>query len=57
MIKLKTTTLDWALAHVKRFGDTDVLPIPFEYGAIEHSWSEIKSYLSAQNLFDWIVRS
>jgi Reverse transcriptase (RNA-dependent DNA polymerase) len=57
MIKLKTTTLDWALAHVKRFGGTDVLPTPFEYDAIEHSWSNIKSYLSNQNLFDWNVRA
>jgi hypothetical protein len=57
MIKLKATTLDWALAHVKRFGDTDVLPIPFEYNAIEHSWSDIKSYLSKQNLFEWTVRA
>lgn len=57
MLKLKATSLDWALEHVKRFDDTDVLPLPFEYSAIAHGWSEIKSYLVVQDILNWKVRA
>jgi hypothetical protein len=50
MLKLEPARLDWALEHVKRFDDTDVLPLPFEYSAIEHAWPEIKAYLSSQDV-------
>jgi len=26
--------LDWSLAHVHKYGDTDIFPVPFEYEAI-----------------------
>jgi hypothetical protein len=55
MLKLKPSSLDWALEHVKRFNDTDVLPLPFEYLAIDHGWSEIKSYIIAQDILKWRV--
>jgi len=57
MLKLKPSSLDWALEHVKRFDDTDVLPLPFEYLAVEHVWPEIKSYLVAQDVLNWKVRA
>jgi hypothetical protein len=57
MLKLKESSLDWALEHVKRFNDTDVLPLPFEYLAIDHVWSDIKSYLGAQDILNWKVRA
>lgn len=57
MLKLKPSSFDWVLEHVKRFGDTDVLPLPFEYLAIEHVWPEIKSYLASQDLLNWRVRA
>lgn len=57
MLKLKTSSLDWALEHVKRFDDTDVLPLPFEYAAIEHVWPEIKSFLASQDVLNWKVRA
>jgi len=27
---LQNNSLDWALQHVLRYGDTDVFPVPFE---------------------------
>lgn len=57
MLKLKPSSLDWALEHVKRFNDTDVLPMPFEYLAINHGWSEIKSYLVSQDILTWRVHA
>ncbi|OPY65056.1 MAG: Reverse transcriptase (RNA-dependent DNA polymerase) [Syntrophorhabdaceae bacterium PtaU1.Bin034] len=57
MLRLKPASLDWALAHVNRFDDTTMLPLPFEYSAIEHNWSDIRSYLSGQDLLNWKVRA
>jgi hypothetical protein len=57
MLKLKPASLDWALAHVNRFDDTSMLPVPFEYSAIEHNWSDVRSYLSEQDILNWKVRA
>src|SRR5687768_10208330 len=40
-MQLQKGSLKWALAHIERFGDTDIFPAPFEYQAIRHQWSEI----------------
>ncbi len=56
MLRLNPSSLDWALEHVKRFADTDVLPLPFEYSAIEDVWTDIKAYLLAQDVMNWKVR-
>ena len=34
MLLLQNESLDWELAHVNSYGDTDVFPVPFEYAAI-----------------------
>lgn len=57
MLKLNPSSFDWAMEHVKRFDDTDILPLPFEYLAIEHAWKEIKSYLADQDVMNWRVRA
>ncbi|PYS73829.1 MAG: hypothetical protein DMF73_04975 [Acidobacteria bacterium] len=31
---LRPESLDWSLTHVLRYGDTDIVPVPFEYAAI-----------------------
>lgn len=66
MLKLKNESLDWALAHVEMFGDTDIFPIPFEYNAIREFWNKgvreigngfsIKEYLRDQNILKWNIR-
>ncbi|MBC1235631.1 RNA-directed DNA polymerase [Nostoc sp. 2RC] len=53
---LQQESLDWALEHAVRIGDTDLLPIPFEYQAIKYNWPAIRQYLLDQNLFEWEVR-
>ncbi len=57
MLRLKPASLDWALEHVNRFDDTSMLPLPFEYSAIQHVWSDVRSYLSGQDVLDWKVRA
>ena len=56
MLHLQDTSLDWALMHVSRFGDTDVFPLPFEYAAIHQDWDTIRTYLANQDLDTWAVR-
>lgn len=43
-------SLDWALAHAERYGDTDVFPNPFEIQAIRHGWHNLRDQLEGQDL-------
>jgi hypothetical protein len=43
---LSQASLDWALTHVLRYGDTDIFPTPFEFDAIAHSWNSIREEVS-----------
>ena len=56
MLRLRPQSLDWALAHVLRSGDTDVFPVPFEYLAIQHDWQEVQGFLAQQDVLSWTVR-
>jgi hypothetical protein len=56
VLNLSTAALDWSLAHVTKYGDTDVLPTPFEFQAVQHDWSAIRDYLSKQDVLEWRVR-
>jgi hypothetical protein len=56
MLTLGENSLNWALEHTMRFGDTDVFPTPFEYLAVQHDWSNLRDYLSSQNVIEWRVR-
>ena len=42
MDHLKHESIDWAITHIRRYGDTDIFPVPFEYEAIKHSWDNLK---------------
>ena len=55
--QLAEESLDWALAHVMRMGDTDIFPAPFEFQAIQHSWDEVKAHLMAEDLDQWLCRT
>jgi hypothetical protein len=57
LLNLNELDLDWALSHIERFGDTDILPVPFEYAAIRHDWNNVKEYIMNQNIRQWNVRS
>lgn len=43
-------SLGWALAHILKFGDTDIFPIPFEYKAIRSFWNDVRIMLESENL-------
>jgi len=50
MDSLSRDSLSWALAHVLRFGDTDVLPVPFEFQAIRAHQRDVVDYLAQVDL-------
>jgi hypothetical protein len=47
---LSSDSLDWALTHISRFGDTDIFPVPFEFASIKHGWTWIKPELEKLDL-------
>ncbi len=56
MLTIQEDSLNWALNHSIKYGDTDVFPIPFEYEAIRHDWDNIKGFLIDQDLLNWKIR-
>jgi hypothetical protein len=56
MLHVTPDALDFALAHVDRYGDTDILPSAFENLAITWSWDDVRAYLASQDLDVWNVR-
>lgn len=50
MDTVSSESLGWALAHILKFGDTDIFPIPFEYKAIQCFWNDVKTKLESENL-------
>ncbi len=57
MDHLSSEALDWAITHIRRFGDTDLFPIPFEYEAIRHSWATLKNEILEINIETYEARS
>lgn len=53
---LKPESLAWALAHTRRFGDTDIFPAPFEYEALAHDWNAVSPVLQSTDLAGYRVR-
>lgn len=45
MRKIKETSLEWALKHVRKFYDSDFYPRLFEFDAIQHNWKKVKEEL------------
>jgi hypothetical protein len=44
-VHLKETSLDWALKHVRKEGDTDLFPQPFEFDVIKKYWPKVLAEL------------
>jgi hypothetical protein len=55
-VHVSADALDWALKHLRRFGDTIFLPRAFEYEAIEHDWSRVRAWIQAQDMRVWSPR-
>jgi hypothetical protein len=45
-----SASLSWALTHVRRFDDTDIFPVPFEYHDIAHDWNSLGTQLAGCDL-------
>jgi Reverse transcriptase (RNA-dependent DNA polymerase) len=43
-------SLNWAITHVLRFGENDIFPSAFEYGAYKAQWTDALSHLSKIDL-------
>ena len=56
MLTLATSSLDWALNHAERFGNTGIFPLPFEFSAIRHDWDRMKGFLKSEDILKWPVR-
>src|SRR5438874_1537265 len=56
MLHLTKKSLNWALKHALKFGDTDVFPLPFEFHAIEQEWKEVLAFLTDQDIHSWTTR-
>jgi len=56
MLKVRKSSLDWALAHITDHSDVGLLPAPFEITAIQHDWAAIRDYLISQDALEWLVR-
>jgi hypothetical protein len=57
---LKEASFAWALAHILKYGDTDLFPVPFEYDAIKRLWKDdegVRTWLLKQDPEKWICRA
>jgi hypothetical protein len=54
---LSDASLDWALKHALRQGDTDLFPVAFEFKAISDDWDSVKQSIQAVDLAEWTVRA
>lgn len=47
---LSPVSIEWALTNIDKFGDTDLLPVPFEFKAIMHDRVAIVAALSSYDI-------
>ena len=47
--KVSSDSLDWARQHIRRHGDTDIFPVPFEYDIIWEQWDHFRALLAKRN--------
>lgn len=57
MATLSEDSLHWAISHLKKFGDTDILPNPFEYEAIDFNRDDLVKKLSKQDILQWTTHT
>src|SRR5690349_6741284 len=56
MLTISEKSLDWAINHAITYRDTDILPTPFEYLALQNDWETIKQYFAKEDLLNWNTR-
>lgn len=50
-------SIDWTSRHISIFGDTDIVPVPFEYKAIQDNWDGLKTLIGNIDLSTHETRS
>src|SRR6202030_161477 len=59
-VGFKEASFDWALAHIQKYGDTDLFPVPFEYDAIKGLWGGdggVRTWLLEHDPEKWTCRA
>ena len=56
VVHVDEDSLNSALAHIERLGDTDIFPRPFEVAAIRYCWDDLCPYLLRQDLDTYATR-
>lgn len=55
-MNVSAASLDFALLHAVHQGDSNLLPIPFEFQAAQHDWARLRPRLEALDLEQWAAR-
>ncbi len=53
---LNVSSVEWAFAHLRRYGDSDILPVPFEYEAMAVRWLPLREYVCGIDLTEHATR-
>jgi hypothetical protein len=56
MVRLKKRSLNWALKHALKFGDTDIFPPSFEFQAMKGDWPNVAKFLLNEDIHNWKTR-
>jgi hypothetical protein len=54
MFQISENALEWALKHITKFYSSDFFPAPFEFEAISHDWSVVKTHLKELDLEQYV---
>jgi hypothetical protein len=46
LTSLAPASLEWAIAHLTRYGDTDLFPTPFEFALVRKEWASVQPKLA-----------
>jgi hypothetical protein len=57
MLKLSGDTLNWTKNFACLLGDTDLMPVPFEFDAIADQWDSVRAFLGNSDMTNWNVRA
>ena len=55
--RLASESISWSKSHFERFGDTDILPVPFEYEAVSKAWTSMSVLLASIDLASYSTRA
>jgi len=48
--QLRAASLDWAITHLLRYGDSDLIPVAKEYAALKANWLKVRPFLAEVDL-------